>query len=115
MITKNDIENYIDDSILDSIFREREEELYYTTKSKEDTKIKEIKKQYTTDYQKLMLTIKNLPSHFHNIREDIIKALEDYRIREDLLVAYDNEKFYKIGVCDGIGLILESLKNNNNK
>lgn len=115
MITKNDIENYIDDSILDTIFREREEELFCTTKSKEDTQINEIKKEYTTDYQKLMLIIKNLPPHFHNIRENIVKALEDYRIREDLLAAYDNEKFYKIGFCDGIKLMLESLKNNNSK
>lgn len=31
--------------------------------------------------------------------------------RQNSLVAYDNEKFYKNGFCDGIKIILEALKN----
>ena len=31
--------------------------------------------------------------------------------RQNSLIAYDNEKFYKNGFCDGIKIILESLKN----
>ena len=37
-------------------------------------------------------------------REEIIEALE----RENLIMAHDNEKFYKIGFCDGIRTILRA-------
>ena len=31
--------------------------------------------------------------------------------RQNSLTAYDNERFYKNGFCDGIQIILEALKN----
>lgn len=41
-------------------------------------------------------------------REEIIEALESYLTRENLIMAHDNEKFYKIGFCDGIRTILRA-------
>ena len=105
-----DIEEYIDDEILETIFREREEELYTERGKKEDLEIKKIKEDYPVDYDRLLIAIKNLPPNFHNTREGIIEALENYLTRETLIMAHDNEKFYKAGFCDGVRTILESIK-----
>ena len=110
MLKIKDIEKYIDDSLLESIFREREDELYVELKN-EDEDIIEIKQKYDVDYEKLINKIKNLPPHFNNTREEIIKSLDKYIMRENLIRAYDNEKFYKAGFCDGIRIIIEKIKN----
>lgn len=94
MLKIKDIEEYINDPILETLFREREEELY-KEKEKEDVDIIEIKEEYSVDYEKLLVAIKNLPPHFHNMREGIMEALESYLTRESLIMAHDNEKFYK--------------------
>lgn len=94
MLKIEDINKYIEDSILDTIFRNRQEELYKENK-KEDLEIIKIKEEYTVDYERLLIAIKNLSPYFQNTREGIIEALENYLIRENLIVAHDNEKFYK--------------------
>lgn len=109
MLKIEDIEQYIEDTMLDTIFREREEELYRKNE-KEDLEIAKIKEKYTVDYEKLLVAIKNLPPHFYNTREGIIEALQSYLTRENLIMAHDNEKFYKAGFCDGIRIILENIK-----
>ena len=48
MLKIKDIEKYIDDSLLESIFREREDELYVELKN-EDEDIIEIKQKYDVD------------------------------------------------------------------
>lgn len=94
MLKIEDINKYIEDPMLDIIFRNRQEELYKENK-KEDLEIIKIKEEYTVDYERLLIAIKNLPPHFQNTREGIIEALENYLIRENLIAAHDNEKFYK--------------------
>lgn len=61
-------------------------------------------------YEDLLVPIKNLPPHFNNTREFILERLEGYMERQNSLIAYDNEKFYKNGFCDGVQIILEALK-----
>ena len=112
MFKIQDIEKYINDPILETIFRGREEELYNEDENRDIIKIKE---EYPVNYDKLLITIKNLPPHFHNTREGIIEALENYSMRESSIKAYDNEKFYKVGFCDGIRIVLESIKKDNSK
>jgi hemoglobin-like flavoprotein len=73
----------------------------------EDIKEKIKKEDYSVDYEKLLIAIKNLLPHFNNTREGIIKVLENYSTRKPLIIAYDNEKFYKAGFCDRIRIILE--------
>lgn len=97
MIRIKDIEEYIDDTMLETIFRKREEELYDDNKMTNE-EIGEITQEYTVDYEKLIIAIKNLPPHFHNTREGILEKLEEYRKRENQIMAYDNEKFYKIRI-----------------
>ena len=51
--------------------------------------------------------------YFNNTREFILERLEGYIERQNCLNAYDNEKFYRNGFCDGVQLMLEILKNDN--
>lgn len=62
MLKIKEIEKYIDDPLLDSIFREREIELYIECKN-EDEDIIEIKQNYDIDCEKLINKIKI----FHHI------------------------------------------------
>lgn len=94
MIRIKDIEEYIDDTMLETIFRQREEKIYNDNKMTNE-QITEITEEYTVDYEKLIIAIKNLPPHFHNTREGILEKLEEYRKRENQVIAYENEKFYK--------------------
>lgn len=94
MIRIKDIQEYIDDTMLEIIFRQREEEIYSDNKMT-NKQIIEITEEYTVDYEKLIIAIKNLPPHFHNTREGILEKLEEYRKRENQVMAYENEKFYK--------------------
>ncbi len=94
MIRIKDIEEYVEDNMLETIFREREDEIYKRTK-KDKEEISKISAKYSVDYEKLIESVKNLPPHFNNIRENIISKLDEYNMKQSLIVAYDNEKFYK--------------------
>lgn len=100
MVKIKDIEKYIDDEMINIIFREREEGLYSRKENQDDAEVISIKEDYPVDYDKLLVAINNLPPHFNNTREGIIEALESYLTRKNLIMAHDNEKFYKIGFCD---------------
>ena len=106
-----ELTSLINDSILDSIFKEKEESLYYQNKYDKE-KIKEIYLENPTSYENLLIAIKNLTPHFNNTRENIIEKLEQYLERENSLSAYDNERFYKKGFSDGVKMMLEVLKEN---
>lgn len=108
MIKLVELENYISDNIVDSIFKEREEKIY-NTKIKM-TELEEIKNNNTMTHEKMIEIIRNLPPYFKNCRENILEALEQYSERQNLIQSFDNEKFYKVGFCDGIKMILDILK-----
>lgn len=110
MFKMKEVKKYVNDDMLELIFREREEEIY-KEKKKEDIDVKKIKENCKTDYEQLLKTIKDTPEEFREIQEKIIKALEKYIMRENLIMACDNEKFYKVGFCDGIRIIIENTKN----
>ena len=74
MLKIEDIKQYIDDTMLDTIFRERKEELDKEME-RENLEFTNIKKEYSIDYEKLLVAIKNLPPHFHNTREESIGKL----------------------------------------
>lgn len=97
MLKIKDIEEYVKNTMLDTIFEEREDEIYKESKN-DNERISQITEKYSIDYDKLIVTIKNLPPHFRNTRESIIKALEEYLMRENLIMAYENEKFYKVRI-----------------
>lgn len=109
MNKKVEITDFVDNSLLDTIYREREDSLYQHTEV-DNENIKEITKNLPITYEDLLVAIKNLPPHFNNTREFILERLEGYMERKNSLTAYDNEKFYKNGFCDGVQIILEALK-----
>lgn len=108
-----DIEKYINDKMIDNIYAQREDTICERSK-KDKENISKIKEQYPIDYEQFVEHIKNIPPAFNNTREDILYALGIYSMRENLIASYDNEKFYKIGFCDGIRTIIESIKNTTN-
>ena len=110
MNKKVEITDFIDNSLLDTIYREREDSLYQHTEI-DNENINEITKNLPITYEDLLVAIRNLPPHFNNTREFILERLEGYIERQNSLIAYDNEKFYKNGFCDGIKIILETMKN----
>lgn len=109
MSKKVEITDFIDNLLLDTIYRGRKDSLYEYTKI-DNENIKEITKNLPITYEDLLVAIKNLPPHFNNTREFILERLEGYMERQNSLIAYDNEKFYKRGFCDGIKIMLEALK-----
>ena len=109
MNKKIKITDFIDNSLLDTIYREREDSLYQHTKI-DNENIIELTKNLPITYEDLLVAIKNLPPHFNNTREFILERLEGYIKRQYCLNAYDNERFYKNGFCDGIKMMLEALK-----
>lgn len=99
----------IDKSIIDVLYEEREDKLYM--KNVEDkANLEELTKNTPITYGKLINAIKNLPPHFGNTREYILETLEGYMERQNVIVSYENERFYKSGFCDGINLIIEALQ-----
>ena len=109
MNKKVNMADFMNNSLLDTIYKEREDSLYQNTNTDTEN-IKEINKNNPITYEDLLVAIKNLPPHFNNTREFILERLEGYLKRQNSLTAYDNEKFYKSGFCDGVQLVLEALK-----
>lgn len=107
------VSEFIDNSMLDLIYSKREDSLYQFSKNDEE-KIKEISKNNPITYDDLLVAIKNLPPHFNNTREFILERLEKYMERQNSLSAYDNERFYKNGFCDGVRMMTEIIKKENN-
>lgn len=108
MVKLSNIQEHIDDKILNSIFKEREEKLH--TRTEEDKKeILDISKKYPANYEEILSIINNLPENIE--KDNIITKFDNYCMKENLITAYENEKFYKIGFCDGIRTVLENLKN----
>lgn len=77
MLKIKDIEKYIDDPLLDSIFREREEELYIECKN-EDEDIIEIKQNYDIDCEKLINKIKKFDFKFKAVKY-VVYGKHSYR------------------------------------
>ena len=112
MNRKIEISGFANNSLIEKIYQERKDSLYQHSVL-DNEKIKEINKQKPITYDNLLTAIKNLPPHFNNTREFILERLEGYIDRQNCLVAYDKKKFYKNGFCDGVQLMLEILKTEN--
>lgn len=112
MIKIEEIKSYINDDMLNTVFNEREEEIYHIDiKNKE---LQKIKKDNTMTYDRFQEIIKNLPPHFQNCREAILESFEKYANRQNLIQSFDNEKFYKVGFCDGVKMIIDITENRKN-
>ena len=94
-------------SILNDLFVSREENICALTEF-DKKRIKELTKNNDT-YQMLLDKIEDIST------DDISKSkvrdsLESYTDKVNVIVSYENEKFYKIGFADAMNLILECIK-----
>ena len=112
MIKIEEIKSYINEDMLDTAFNDREEKIYNIDINNKE--LEKIKKDNTMTYDRFQEIIKNLPPHFQNCREAILESFEKYANRQNLIQSFDNEKFYKVGFCDGVKMILDITKKKSN-
>ena len=94
-------------SVLNDLFVSREENVCAITEL-DKKRIKELTKGNDT-YQMLLDKLEELSND--DISKSKVKdSLESYIDRVNVIGAYENEKFYKIGFADAINLILECVK-----
>ncbi|MCI8548743.1 MAG: hypothetical protein HFJ38_07680 [Bacilli bacterium] len=89
-----------------TLFESREENLYSLTE-KDKEKIKELTKN-NDNYEKLFGLLENLLNSPNNL-EKVRNSLDSYIDKINIIGAYENEKFYKIGFSDAINLVLECV------
>lgn len=93
-------------SVLTTLFESREENLYSLTE-KDKEKIKNLTKN-NDSYEKLFGILEDLSNTPQNL-EKIRNSLDSYIDKINIIGAYENEKFYKIGFSDAVNLILECV------
>ena len=100
----------LSDDIVSELFHEREDKIYNRT-IEEKKQLKQLLNKNNEDYENILIAINNVPKAFIETRE-LLKQNIDTEIETlNRINGYDNEKFYKIGFCDGINLIIDCLKN----
>ena len=93
-------------SVLNQLFVSKEESICALTEY-DKKRIKELTKDNDT-YQMLLDKLEELSND--DISKSKVKdSLESYIDRVNVIGAYENEKFYKIGFADAMNLILECI------
>ena len=112
MVKIRDLENILSDNLLNDIYEQRCEKI--STITKEDGKnIKDLLEDKNKAYEFIDIAINNVPNAFVETRKMIKESVEGYLNVLNLIVSYENEKFYKCGFCDGISV--KSIKNDKEK
>lgn len=93
--------------LLDKIFKSREEEIY---NFKEEERKLLIKK--SNAYKRIYIAIDNIPDGFVETIQGIKTSVENYIETLSDIQGEENEKFYKSGFNDAVGLITECLCKN---
>lgn len=105
MLNKEELKSFQEESIIDSWYNNRSEDLYILN-DVDKKKIAEIIKGEDT-YQ----IIANEISRFTNKddKERILGKIDKHCNKLVNIGGYENEKFYKVGFMDGINLIIECI------
>lgn len=105
MLNKEELKSFQEESIIDSWYNNRSEDLYILN-DVDKKKIAEIIKGEDT-YQ----IIANEISRFTNkdYKERILGKIDKHCNKLVNIGGYENEKFYKVGFMDGINLIIECI------
>ena len=90
--------------ILDDLFESREENLCALTEM-DKQKIERLTRD-NDSYDMLFEAIEDLSNNSEKL-EEIRNSLDSYIDKINIIGAYENQKFYKIGFSDAINLILE--------
>lgn len=104
MLNKEELKSFQEESIIDSWYNTRAEDLYILN-DVDKKKISEITKEDT--YQKIEDEISKLAKE--EDKEIILEKIDKHCNKLINIGGYENEKFYKVGFMDGINLIIECI------
>ncbi len=105
-----ELERYLDDGILDELYKIRHDtlsDLDYLRKSEEYSKMVKRASKLSTE---LFRMLDGLPEELEELKEDFRRKFDDYMGDVYGTGSFENELYYKIGVCDGLRMILEKGK-----
>lgn len=105
MLNKKELKAFQEESVIDSWYNTRSEDLYILNDI-DKKKIVEITKGEDT-YQKIASEIFQIAKE--NDRERILEKIDKHCNKLVNIGGYENEKFYKVGFMDGINLIIECI------
>ena len=105
MLNKEELKSFQEESIIDSWYNTRAEDLYILN-DVDEKKISEITKEEDT-YQKIEDEISKLAKE--EDKEIILEKIDKHCNKLINIGGYENEKFYKVGFMDGINMIIECI------
>ncbi len=105
MLNKEELKSFQEESLIDSWYNNRAENLYILN-DVDKKKIEEITKGEDT-YQIIADEISKLANK--DDKEKILEKIDKHCNKLVNIGGYENEKFYKVGFIDGINLIIECI------
>ena len=105
MLNKEELKSFQEESIIDSWYNTRSEDLYILN-NVDKKKMIEITKGEDT-YQKITEEISKRARE--DDKEKILEKIDKHCNKLVNIGGYENEKFYKVGFMDGINLIIECI------
>lgn len=106
MVTFEQLQCFVNDSILNEWFIHRENELASVT-MEDKANIKDLLRERKKNYHNILVAINNVPNGFTETRKMLKESMDTYVETLNCVNGYNNEKYYKCGFCDGIKLFLE--------
>ena len=104
MLNKQELKSFQEESVVDSWYNTRSEDLYILNEV-DKKKIIEITKGEDT-YQEIVNKISKIA---RDDKEIILEKIDKHCNKLINIGGYENEKFYKVGFMDGINLIIECI------
>ena len=104
MLNKQELKSFQEESVVDSWYNTRSEDLYILNEV-DKKKIIEITKGEDT-YQEIVNKISKIA---RDDKEIILEKIDKHCNKLVNIGGYENEKFYKVGFMDGINLIIECI------
>ena len=104
MLNKQELKSFQEESVVDSWYNTRSEDLYILNEV-DKKKIIEITKGEDT-YQEIVNKISKIA---RDDKEIILEKIDKQCNKLVNIGGYENEKFYKVGFMDGINLIIECI------
>lgn len=106
MLNKGELKSFQEESIVDSWYNARAEDLYILN-DVDKRKIAKITKEEDT-YRKIVNEISKIAKKDN--KERILEKIDKHCNKLINIGGYENEKFYKVGFMDGINLIIECIE-----
>ncbi len=103
------LKDLVNDSLVSELFNQREDKISNRT-IEEKGELKNLLNKSNKDYENILVAINNIPDGFVETKKCIKECIDTKLDTINEIGGYENEKFYKAGVYDGVNFILECLK-----